>query len=319
MSGIDQTWAFDAPTGVYKNHAMSSELRKAAIAETKFMQFVRPEPGYGKNKGESVTITRVSNLSLPTNGRIQEQQRIPEDVLTITTVGITVSEWGRSVPYTSLSEDLGSFNMENIVQRALKDQMMLVLDNAAAGSFKSTSAKIKAYPAGISSLTFTTNGAAGGQGVANLNVYMVEQIRDYLFSTLNAPPYEGDDYIALVSTKAKRGVISDPAWQQWHTYTDPEAKYNGEIGRIEGCRFIEINNANALSGSKGAAGIQGEAVFFGADAVAMAIALDPELRAKVPEDFGRSKSVAWYGILEFGVVWDTANAGEAKIVHFTST
>lgn len=319
MSGIEQTWTYDAPTGVYKNHAMSSELRKAAIAETKFMQFVRPEPGYGKNKGESITISRVSNLSVPTSGKILEAQRIPEDALTITTVAVTVSEWGRSVPYTNLSEDLGSFNMENIVQRALKDQMMLVLDSAAATAFKSTSAKIKAYPAGVASLTFTTNGVAGGTGLSNLNVYHVEQIRDYLFSTLNAPPFEGDDYIGLVSTKAKRGIISDPAWQQWHTYTDNEAKFNGEIGRMEGIRFIEVNNTSALSGSKGSGGVQGEAMFFGADAVVSAIALDPELRAKVPEDFGRSKSVAWYGILEFGVVWDTANAGEARIVHFTST
>ena len=244
---VEQTWSFDAPTGVYKNHAMSSELRKAAIAETKFMQFVRPEPGYGKNKGESITISRVSNLAVPTNGRIQETQRIPEDALSITTVGITVSEWGRSVPYTSLSEDLGSFNMENIVQRALKDQMMLTLDNGSATAFKSTSAKIKAYPGSVSSITFGTSGTFGGTGAANLTVYHVEQIRDYLFSTLNCPPYEGDDYIGLVSTKAKRGVVSDPAWQQWHTYTDPQSKYNGEIGRIEGIRFIEINNTTALS------------------------------------------------------------------------
>lgn len=317
--GIDFTWTFDTPTGVFKNHAMSSELRKASIVETKFMQFCRPEPGYGKNKGESITISRVSNLTIPTNGRILEQQRIPEDQLTITTKGITVAEWGRSVPYTSLSEDLGSYNMENVVQRALKDQMMVTLDNGAAAAFTGSSVQIVAYPAGVSSLTFTTNGSPGGQGIANLNMYMIEQIRDYLFTTLNAPPYEGDDYIALVSTKAKRGVISDPAWQQWHTYTDNEAKFNGEIGRVEGCRFIEINNTGALSGSKGLNGVQGEAVFFGADAVVSAVALDPELRAKVPTDFGRSKSVAWYGILEFGVVWDTANQGQAKIVHFSST
>lgn len=316
---VEQTWAFDAPTGVYKNHAMSSELRKASIAETKFMQFVRPEAGYGKNKGESITISRVSNLTVPTNARIQEQQRIPEDSLSISTTSVTVAEWGRSVPYTSLSEDLGSFNMENIVQRALKDQMMLALDAGAASQFTGTSAKIVAYPAGVSTTTFTTNGTAGGSGLSNLNVYHVEQIRDYMFSTLFVPPYEGDDYIGLVSTKAKRGVISDPAWQQWHTYTDNEAKFNGEIGRLEGIRFIEINNTNALSGSKGSGSVQGEAVFFGADAVVSAVALDPELRAKVPEDFGRSKSVAWYGILEFGVVWNTANAGEAKIVHFSST
>jgi hypothetical protein len=39
----------------------------------------------------------------------------------------------------------------------------------------------------------------------------------------------------------------------------------------------------------------------------------------VPEDYGRSKGVAWYGIFEFGLIWDTGNAGEAKIIHVTST
>jgi len=53
--------------------------------------------------------------------------------------------------------------------------------------------------------------------------------------------------------------------------------------------------------------------------LAMAVAQDPELRAEVPKDFGRLKAVAWYGILEFGMVWDTANPGEAKTVHVTST
>ena len=51
-----QTWTFDAPTGVYKNHAMSENLRNAAIAEHKFMQFVATEAGYGRKKGESITI-----------------------------------------------------------------------------------------------------------------------------------------------------------------------------------------------------------------------------------------------------------------------
>lgn len=312
-----QSWAFDAPTGVYKNHDMSMKLRHAAIADTKFMQFVDPEPGYGKKKGESVTITRISNLALPTNGRITEMQKIPEDNMTLTTVAITVTEWGRSVPYTSFAEDLSAFNVEGMVQKCLKDQMKLVLDGAAAAAFKT--GQIKVEGTGVSSANFDTGGTATQAAVANLNVYHVEQIRDYMFSTLLVPPYEGDDYIGLVTTKAKRGVMSDPAWEPWHRYTDPKAKFNSEIGRLENIRFIEINNSAALDNTIGTGSVTGEAVFFGADAVAMAVVEDPELRAKIPEDYGRSKGVAWYGILEFGLVWTTANAGEARVVHWSST
>jgi len=311
------TWTFDAPSGVYKSHTMSSDLRHAAIAETKFMQFVRPEPGFGKKKGEAVTITRVSNLSVPTSGKLTENQKIPEDALTLTTVAITVSEWGRAVPFTSLSDDLSEFNLENAIQRALRDQMKLVMDSAAATAFKTC--QVKAIPDGSASLTFDTDGTASTQATVNLNMYHIEQIRDYMFATLFVPPYEGDDYIGLISTKAKRGLVSDPAWEQWHTYTDPASKYNSEIGRMENIRFIEVNNTNSLSGSKGLNSVLGEGLIFGADAVAMAVAQDPELRAKIPQDYGRDRGVAWYGIREFGFVWDTANAGEAKVVHVTSS
>lgn len=310
------SWQYDAPSGVYKNHEMSSKLRMAAIAETKFQQFCTPEAGYGKKKGESITITRVSNIAVPTSGKLNENSRIPEDEVVLSTVAITVSEWGRAIPYTSLSEDLGKYNVQNMIQKKLRDQMALVLDSAAASAFKSC--KVKAIPDGVASLTFDTDGTASTTATVNLNVYHVEQIRDYMVATLNVPAYEGGDYMCLISTKAKRGLVSDPNWEVWHKYTDPQAKYNGEIGRLENIRFIEVNNTSALSGSKGSGSVLGEAVFFGDDAVAMAVAQDPELRAGIPQDYGRIQGVAWYGILEFGCVWDTANAGEAKIVHVTS-
>jgi len=311
------SWSFDAPAGVYKNHFMSMKLREAAIAETKFMQFVSVEPGYGRKKGESVTITRISNLTVPVDGRITELERIPEDNLQITTVQITVSEWGRAVPYTSFRDDLSEFNISNIVQRTLKDQMRLVMDEAAAASFKTT--LIKAVADGVGSLTITTNGVPSGPAVSNLNVFHIERIRDFMHADLNIPSFSSDDYMGLVSTKAKRGVMDDPAFEPWYRYLSPQAKYNSEIGRLENIRFIEVNHQRALDNSIGTAGVGGEAVFFGADAVAMAVVEDPELRMKTPEDYGRQKGVAWYGILEFGLVWDTANPGEARVIHLTST
>ena len=308
-------WTFDAPSGVYKNHALSADLRSAAVAESKFMQFVRPESGYGRKTGESITISRVSALSIPTSGKLSEGYKIPEDSLTISTVAITVSEWGRAVPYTSLSDDLNKFDMESIVQQELMKQMRLIMDNAVAAAFKTC--KVKARSTSATAVAFDTAGAFTLAGTNQLDVAHVEQIRDYMYKDLLIPAYEGDDYICLVSTKAKRGLLSDSNWTDWHKYTDPQAKYNGEIGRIENIRFIETNNNSALSNAVGVNSI-GEAMFFGADAVVMAVALDPELRAAVPGDFGRQKAVAWYGILDFGLVWDTANAGEAKVVHFGS-
>lgn len=313
------TWTFDAPTGTYKNHALSSKLFEAAVENSQFMEHVRPVDGYGRNMGETVTLTRVRNVTEPTNADLDENLRIPEDDFQLSVRSITVTELGRAIPYSSLSGDLSKFDLDNPIQRKLREQMRLVLDTKAATAFKE--AKVKYVPTGTSGSptnNIATNGTPGAQASRNLQVFDIEQIRDYLFDTLHAPTLENDDYLGIFRTLAIRGIKSDSNWDEWHKYTDPQAKFNGEVGRIEGIRFLESNHANAL-GKIGAASVLGEGVVFGEDGVAMAEAMTPELRASIPGDFGRSKAVAWYGILAFGIIWDTGNAGEARVVHVSST
>ncbi len=140
-----------------------------------------------------------------------------------------------------------------------------------------------------------------------------------MFSTLNIAPYIGEDYMCIASTLAIRGVKTDPKWEDFNKYTTPEKKFNSEVGKMESFRFVECNNTNALSQSLGTGSVLGEAVMFGEDAVAMAVAQDPELRTEKPKDFGRLNAVAWYGIYGFEQIWfDSANAGEARTVHVTS-
>jgi len=312
------SWVADAPSGVYKNHKLSSQIRMAAIQQAKFMAFVKPEPGYGRKMGESITITRVSNVTVPTSDVLVETQRIPEDTISLSTQAITVAEHGRAIPYTSLALDLSNFDLENAIQMKLRDQLSLSMDISAATAFKA--GKVKAIPTGVATTTFDVDGTPSSAAVSNLNMYHVEQIRDYMFGTLNIAPFAGDDYVAIISYKAKRGLMNDPKWVDWKKYTDPQAKYNGEVGRIENTRFVEQNHTSALSATKGTGSVLGEGVFFGADPVVMAVVQDPELRAKESEDYGRSKGVAWYGIYGYDQVWkDSANAGEARVVHLTSS
>lgn len=313
------TWVADATSGVLKNHDLSSKIRMASIKEAKFMQFVKPEEGYGKKKGESVTLTRVSNVTVPSDDSLSETLRVPEDTLSISTQAITVAERGRAIPYTKLSTDLMHFDLQGAIQKKLKDQLKLRLDILAATAFKD--GQILAIPTGISETTFETDGAASNTAASNLNMYHVESIRDYMFSTLNIAPYMDDDYVCVMITQAKRGLMRDPAWVDWKKYTDPAAKFNGEVGRIENIRFVETNHTSALADGLGTGDVMGEAVFFGEDPVTMAVAEDPHLIAEenVGNDFGRQKSVAWYGIYAMGQIWnDSANAGEARVIYMTS-
>lgn len=311
-------WVPDVPAGVLRNNSLSRALRRQAIAEAKFMAFVKTEPGYGKKKGDTHTITRTRALPEPTNPRLSETSKIPTDVFSIATRAITVTEWGRGVEYTNLAEELTWFNLNSEVQMVLKDQMKLSLDSGAAEAFKA--AKIKYIPTSLTGGVFDLDGVPSTQALENLTVAHVGEIRDYLSGTLFAPSADGDgSYIGLASTKALRGLKNDPDWEEWSKYTDPKKKYNSEVGKIEGVRWIEVNHSRALSNSKGLNNILGEAVVFGRDAVCMVAAHDPELLVKIPGDYGREKGCAWYGILEFADVWDTAEPGEARVVHITSS
>ena len=233
----------------------------------------------------------------------------------MSTTSITVTEVGRAVPYTSLSDDLTWYDLENSIQRVLMEQMALTLDTKASAAFQATSLKYDIT--GTTTGTLSTGGSFSNTSTANLNVFHVEELHDAMFDTYFIPPVANDDYVAICRTLAYRGLKRDPDWEQWHKYTDPAAKYNGEVGRIENTRFVVTNHSGALS-QVGTGSVLGEAIFFGSDAVAMAEVQTPELRAGMPDDFGRSKAVAWYGVLEFGLIWNTANAGEAKVIHVGS-
>lgn len=312
------TWTYDSPTGTYKSFSMSRRLYTSAVQESVVVDYARGVEGYGMKSGQDVTFTRVAALPEPTDPTLPERELMPEDTFTLSTGTITAREIGRAVPYTSLAEDFSRYDIENPIQQALRDQMELSLDTAAATALKAT--PVKYTPTGTTATptnAIATNGTPGAVASRNLLVWDVAEIRDYMYDTLLTPGWTNDEYIGIFRSLALRGIKNDPEWEVWHQYTDPQAKYNSEVGKIESVRFVETNHARAF-GKVGTGSVLGEGVVFGRDALGMAEAMTPELRAKVPEDYGRKKGIAWYGIMGFGLIWPSANAGEARVIHVTS-
>lgn len=310
------TWSLDAPSGTYKNHTISNKLRFAAVEKSVLGDFVKAEPGFGKKMGESITITRVRNLTEPGDASLGETEFIPEDNFAISTTSITAKEIGRAVTFSGWANILSKFDLEDPIQQKLRDQMALVLDTMIATAYKQS--KIKYAITGPASNNITTNGTFGAASTDNFNAYHAEEISDYMFDTLQAPAYEGEDYIGVFRTLALRGLMRDPDWEEWHKYTDPQAKFKNEAGRYAAIRFLKTNHNKAF-GKVGTGSVLGEGVVFGEDGVVMAEVLTPELRMAIPKNFGRFHSIAWYGGLNYGLTWDTANAGEARTLHVGST
>lgn len=311
------SWVGSAPTGVFKNHALSAELIKASIAESIIMQYVSPVKSYGPHMGESVTWSRVSNLTVPTDAELEELKEVPEDDLSLSTGSLTVKELARAVTWTNKDAILSKVSIPDAAKEALQDQMSLYLDMLAMDNgFKA--AKMVAIPTAETTVEFETDGTTGGHtATVASNYYLMEKVRDYLYGTLHAKPYVDGEYICLGNTLFCRGIKDSREFEEWNKYTTPDKKHKGEIGKIEGIRIIEVQN-NAILDNVGTGSVLGEAVVFGANAVKLGSVITPHLVMRQATDYGRSFGCAWYGMLNCGPTWDTGNAGEANIIRITS-
>jgi len=107
---------------------------------------------------------------------------------------------------------------------------------------------------------------AGGKASGNdyLTVDAVRRAVRYL-KVMNAPRINGY-YVGIVHPDCSYDLMSDPKWVNVKTYSDPEGIYEGEIGRIEGVRFVETSEAKVWEGE----GAEGRDVYstliLGADA-----------------------------------------------------
>jgi N4-gp56 family major capsid protein len=306
------SWKFDAPTGTYRNFTLSRDIRREAIADAQFMKFMRAEPGYGKQKGESVTITRI--LQLPLATRVGETDRLPSGRPAIETKQVGVSQWGFKIPMTEFEQNLGAFNLMNPFQQALRDQISLTMDVMAATALKLTPVK---YVPTSTGGTFSTNGVAGALSDRNLGVQDLRRIYDRLSDDLRVPKYRNGKYVGILSTKAARGIKNDPEYKDWIAPTSSAPLMNGQLKDIENFALFESNHHPALAQLVGSSTTTGEAIFFGADAGGLVRVMDPEIRAGQPEELGTFREVGWVGTLEAFLVWEKASL--ARAIHVSST
>lgn len=320
MAG-ETTWTFSAPDGVYKSHYITQKLLHVAVEEMKMVPFTTSVDDFGKGKGETVTLMHIKHIAEPASAELNESTRIPIDRIEMGQRQITLVEMGRGIEYTNLFEQLSKFDMKNEIQKALTLQMERCMDTAAAASFKHTDVKVIFIPTSLTGGTWDTDGTPSVAASHNLTFDHFGVISDYMAGDLHIPFYKGDNYVGCFARKALRGLKSDPLWQQVHMYLRKgELFFKGENGMAENIRCVQINRENALSNSIGTGSITGQGVIFGDEAVARVEAEAPHLRAdpNYQSDFGRTKAVAWYGIVKFAPFWATANDGEAKIVRVDS-
>ena len=305
------SWTFDAPSGTYRNFGLSTDIRREAIADVQFMRFMRPEPGYGKRKGESVTITRILRLPLAT--RVNEVDRLPSGRPAIETKTVSVSQWGFKMPITEFEKHLTHFDIMNPFQQTLRDQISLTMDKMCADALKLTPLK---YVPTATGGNFDTDGTPTGVSDRNLEVQDLRRISDRLHGDLKVPKFRNGKYVGILSTQAARGIKNDAEYKEWLAPTTSEPLISGKLKSIENFDLFETNHFDSLDNSAGTSLTTGEAVFFGADAGGLIRIMDPEVRMGIPEELGTFQEVGWVGTIEAFLTWERASL--ARVCHLTS-
>lgn len=86
---------------------------------------------------------------------------------------------------------------------------------------------------------------AGGSADPTKNHYLtVDAVRRAVrfLKCMNAKRINGY-FVGIIHPDCAFDLMSDPKWVNVKTYSDPEGIYEGEIGRIEGVRFVETSEA----------------------------------------------------------------------------
>lgn len=313
-----QIWATNSLGGFFYSLNLSDELRDALQPLARFRQFTDAKVAAGKNRGETFTWDIVSDVATA-GGTLVETSTIPETQFTITQATLTITERGNSVPYSGKLEALSKFSVRQPVMQALRNDAKKHFDRAAYAQFYLT--KLRAVGGASGAITLTTNGTATATNSIAMTSAHVKTIVDTM-KERNIPPYVADDYMCMAWPTTFRTLKNNLESLKQYTELGLKMIFNGEIGRYESVRFVEQTNVSKGITSTGSSGtawtnaLSDWAFFFGEDTVAEGIAIQEEMRAKIPTDYGRSKGVAWYALLGYGIVHTLA--AESRIVMWDS-
>ncbi|MCF1459481.1 MAG: hypothetical protein LPH21_18610 [Shewanella sp.] len=273
----------------------------------------------GYHKGDKFHWNVYSDVK-DQGGQLLETDTMPETNFNVTQGSLAVTEFGNSVPYTGKLDNLSRHPVTEIIHKVLKHDTRKALDNHAHAEFDKT--VLQAVGEAGGSINLSENGTPAAANGQQLTTKHVKSIAD-IMEERNIPTYDGENYICVTRPTTLRPFKDE--LEQLRQYT-PEGYtqiMNGEKGRYEGFRFIQQTN---IPSENWASGKSDAGYFFGSDTVAEAVTIPEEIRGKIPSDFGRSKGIAWYALLGYGLSHtglekgsvDAEMAKQARIIKWSS-
>jgi len=329
-----QVWYLSASGGYFANPKLSMNLHTVSQPRLRFRQFTDRKDDFGKSEGDILDFNKVFNVRTR-GGRLTEGVPIQKTSIRIGRGQCIATEYGNAIPWTSKYETLSQFDGVDPLTNALTNDQGKVVDEEVKIQFANS--RIKYIARGTPTQptatwdTAPTFDASTGEYVTSVAAQRHIQLWD-LKNCVDAlkkgvyggargsqvPTYDGMDYVCVGSVDFVRKIKDDPDFEEAAKYGDPDRLWDGEAGRIYGCRIVEENH---LLEYLGTTSYGGQAFVFGAETVKEIRVIPEEIRRAIPGDYGRAKGMAWYGILGWKIIWEfnATTEPDGRIIHITSS
>ena len=237
---------FDGNTNVTGDSGLSNEMKTfysnylISLAEPELVhdQFGQKHP-IPKNGGKTIEFRKYSRLAKAltplTEGVTPDGQK-----LTMSVVTATVAQYGG---FIELSDVLLLTAIDNNLMQATA-----ALASQAGRTLDTITREVLCGGTNVQYAEGQVSARAslcGGSATESDNHYLtVEAVRRAVrtLKVMNTPRINGG-FVGIIHPDCAHDLMSDPKWVNVKTYSDPDGIYEGEIGKIEGVRFVETSEA----------------------------------------------------------------------------
>lgn len=205
-------------------------------------QFGDPYP-IPANGGKNIEFRKYDSLPKATTP-LTEGVTPDGQTMNVSTVTAEVKQYGGWVPITDTLQLTAIDN--NIVQatKIIASQAGRTLDTITREVLNGGT-NVQYAEGQVDSRANLCGGSTTDSQNHYLTVDAVRRAVRYL-KVMNAPKINGY-YSGIIHPDCSYDLMSDPKWVNVKTYSDPDGIYEGEIGRIEGVRFVETSEAKVFT------------------------------------------------------------------------
>lgn len=217
---------------------------------TRFYQFAVKKP-LPLGEGTSVLWNRPRRLGI--GQKLTAGIKPSANELSTTTVSALIEKYGG---YTVVDDTVQLTAITDVMDMATQElakQAAETIDLATMQAilFHADVAGVSAVHIAKTSASLVISTAAFAKNTYSNTLIAVSDIRRSVteLRRRNVAPFDGQNFVGIINPVVAEDLRSDSTWQNWHQYIQPENLYAGEIGRVEGARFVESTLTPVSAGS----------------------------------------------------------------------